>query len=141
MKIFQKYENFLKICLIKCLKGHKSLGSLCNVVKALIINGVRPTKGPTMSPIELFWTAKKTSFFDPFVQPRSCIQDQLDRVTKQLECRRPQSFSHLSVGRSVARVFNLKHELFREAFLLLNTSPKWNGDLNFSNWVPDFSGK
>ena len=49
-----------KICLIKCLKGHKSLGSLCNVVKALIASGARPTKGQTMSPIELFWTAKNS---------------------------------------------------------------------------------
>ena len=58
MKIFKKSENlpkiwkssenlkiFLKICLIKCLEGHKSLGSLCNVVKALIVNGARRTKG------------------------------------------------------------------------------------------------
>ena len=41
--------------LIKCLKGHKSLGALCNVVKALIVSGARQT----MSPIELLWTAKK----------------------------------------------------------------------------------
>ena len=62
LKIFQKSENLLKICLIKYLKGHKSLGSLCNVVKGLIVSLVRatnqPTKGRTMSPIELFWTAK-----------------------------------------------------------------------------------
>ena len=32
------------IILIKCLKGHKSLGSLCSVVKTLIVSGVRPTK-------------------------------------------------------------------------------------------------
>ena len=30
LKIFQKSENLPKICLIKCLKGHKSLGSLFN---------------------------------------------------------------------------------------------------------------
>ena len=47
------------ITLIKCLKGHKSLGSLCSVVKTLIVSGAGPTKGQTMSPIELFWTAKK----------------------------------------------------------------------------------
>ena len=37
--VFQKSENFPKICLIKCLKGHKFLGSLCYVVKALIVSG------------------------------------------------------------------------------------------------------
>ena len=34
--------------LIKCLKGHKSLGSLCSVVsvvKTLIVSGVRQTEG------------------------------------------------------------------------------------------------
>ena len=33
------------ISLIKCLKGHKSLGSLCNFVKALIVSGAGQTKG------------------------------------------------------------------------------------------------
>ena len=47
LKIFQKSENFLKICLIKCLKGHKSLGSLCSVVKTLIVSGAGPTDRPT----------------------------------------------------------------------------------------------
>ena len=36
---------FLKICLIKCLKGHKSLGSLCSVVKTLIVSGAGPRDG------------------------------------------------------------------------------------------------
>ena len=35
----------LFITLIKCLKGHKSLGSLCSVVKTLIVSGNRQTKG------------------------------------------------------------------------------------------------
>ena len=61
LKIFQKSENLPKICLIKCLKGHKSLGSLCSVVKTLIVSGNRATKRGTMSPIELFWTANKTT--------------------------------------------------------------------------------
>ena len=52
-------RSCLLIILIKCLKRHKSLGSLCNVVKALIVSLVRGTEGQTMSPIELFWTAKK----------------------------------------------------------------------------------
>ena len=51
-------QTCLLITLIKCLKGHKALGSLCSVVKTLIVNGAGPTKGRTMSPIELFWTAK-----------------------------------------------------------------------------------
>ena len=46
------------ITLITCLKGHKPLGSLCSVVKTLIVSGAQPTKGQTRSPIELFWTAK-----------------------------------------------------------------------------------
>ena len=49
----------LLIPLIKCLKGHESLGSLCSVVKTLIVSGVRERDRRTMSPIELFWTAKK----------------------------------------------------------------------------------
>ena len=48
----------LLITLIKCIKGHKPLGSLCSVVKTLIVSGNRPTKGQTRSPIELLWTAK-----------------------------------------------------------------------------------
>ena len=54
-------QTCLLITLIKCLKGHKSLGSLCSVVKTLIVSLVGPTdqgtKGPrdqgTRSPIEL----------------------------------------------------------------------------------------
>ena len=37
----------LSFFVISCLKGHKSLGSLCNVVKTLIVSGVRQTKGPS----------------------------------------------------------------------------------------------
>ena len=36
-----------KICLIKCLIGHKSLGSLCNVLKALIVSGAQWTDQQT----------------------------------------------------------------------------------------------
>ena len=54
-------RSCLLITLVKCLKGHKSPGSLCSVVKPLIVSGARATKGQTMSPIELFWTAKKQS--------------------------------------------------------------------------------
>ena len=36
---------------------HKSLGSLCSVVKTLIVSGA----GQTRCPIELFWTAKNTT--------------------------------------------------------------------------------
>ena len=35
----------LLITLIKCLKGHKSQGSLCSVLKTLIVSGNRGTKG------------------------------------------------------------------------------------------------
>ena len=34
------------ITLIKCLKGHKSLGSLCSVVKTLIVSGAGQTDRP-----------------------------------------------------------------------------------------------
>ena len=44
------------------LKGHKSLGSLCSVVKTLIDSLVRQTEQGTMSPIELLWTAKNTLY-------------------------------------------------------------------------------
>ena len=36
-------RSCLLITLIKSLKGHKSLGSLCSVVKGLIVSGVRRT--------------------------------------------------------------------------------------------------
>ena len=38
-------RSCLLITLIKCLKGHKSLGSLCNVLKTLIVSGAGPSKG------------------------------------------------------------------------------------------------
>ena len=37
-------RSCLLITLIKCLKGHKSLGSLCSVVKTLIVSGNRASK-------------------------------------------------------------------------------------------------
>ena len=50
------------ITLIKCLKGHKSLGSLCNVKsKSTLSEWV--TRWVTRSPIELLWSAKKPFFF------------------------------------------------------------------------------
>ena len=52
-------RSCLFITLIKCLKGHKSLGSLCNVWLLVVTDG-RTDQG-TRSPIELFWTAKNTS--------------------------------------------------------------------------------
>ena len=56
-------RSCLLITLIKCLKGHKSPGSLCSVVKTLIVSGARGTDRQTMSPIELLWTAKNNTFF------------------------------------------------------------------------------
>ena len=38
-------RSCLFITLIKCLKGHKSLGSLCSVMKTLIVSGARPRDG------------------------------------------------------------------------------------------------
>ena len=52
-------RSCLLITLIKCLEGHKSLGSLCSVVKTLIVSGVRASYQGTRSPIELFRTAKE----------------------------------------------------------------------------------
>ena len=79
-------RSCLLIYLIKCLKGHKSLGSLCSVVNALIVSLVRatkqPTKGRTMSPIELFWTAKNEKneksdsiLFDNMYHSQKCIYE------------------------------------------------------------------
>ena len=51
----------------KCLKGQKSLGSLCSVVNSLIVTGAQPTKQGTRSPIELFWTAKNGNFWTSWV--------------------------------------------------------------------------
>ena len=51
-------RSCLLITLIKCLWGHKSLGSLCSVVKTLIVSGAQGTDDRTRSPIERFWTAK-----------------------------------------------------------------------------------
>ena len=45
------------ITLIKCLKGHKSLGSLRNVKS----KSQSVSESVTRSPIELSWTAKKAS--------------------------------------------------------------------------------
>ena len=47
---FKKCQNcgdvMFLITLIKCLKGHKSLGSLCCVVKTLIVSGNSARDGP-----------------------------------------------------------------------------------------------
>ena len=47
-------RSCLLVTLIKCPKGHKCVGSLCRLVKTLIVSLVRQTR----CPIELFWTAK-----------------------------------------------------------------------------------
>ena len=49
-KIVIKNCHCLLITLIKCLKGHKSLGSLCSVVKTLVVSGNRATDRPTNQP-------------------------------------------------------------------------------------------
>ena len=54
-EIFPKNWNFSK---------NMSLGPLCGVVKTLIVSGDQRTKGQTMSPIELLWTAKKKQLFN-----------------------------------------------------------------------------
>ena len=67
-QIFQKFSNLSKIVkmlfrscflitLIKCIKDHKSLGSLFVCQNQKVSNQV--TKWVTRSPIELFWTVKK----------------------------------------------------------------------------------
>ena len=45
------------ITLIKSLKGHKSLGSLCNVKSKSTLSD-RLSDSVIRSPIELLWTAK-----------------------------------------------------------------------------------
>jgi len=49
----QMPQTSLLISLIKCLKGHKSLESLCSVVKTLIVSLVRPSKQGTDN--ESYW--------------------------------------------------------------------------------------
>ena len=44
--VFLLVRSCFLITLIKCLKGHKSPGSLCSVVKTLIVSGVRGTYLP-----------------------------------------------------------------------------------------------
>ena len=39
--VIMSVRSWFHIILIKCLKGHKSPGSLCNIVKALIVSLVR----------------------------------------------------------------------------------------------------
>ena len=51
-------RSCLLVTLIKCPKGHKCVGSLCRLVKTLIVSSVRQTDQGTRSPIELFWRAK-----------------------------------------------------------------------------------
>ena len=41
--VFFLVRSCLLITLIKCLKGHKSLGSLCSVLKTLIVSGAQGT--------------------------------------------------------------------------------------------------
>ena len=43
-KLKISFNKIIKNC-HKCLKGHKSLGSLCTVVNSLIVCGAQPTKG------------------------------------------------------------------------------------------------
>ena len=61
-------RSCLLITLIKRLKGHKFLGSLCNVLKTLIVDGAgqtdRQTDQRTRSPIEQFRTAKNNRDFE-----------------------------------------------------------------------------
>ena len=58
---FLLFKSCLLITLIKCLKGHKSLGSLfvCQSVKYPEWVSEWVSDWVTRSPIELFWTAKK----------------------------------------------------------------------------------
>ena len=66
MKVLKFFTISVRSCLliplIKCLKGHKSLGSLCNVWLLVVTEG--PTKGGTRCPIELLWTAKNWNLDD-----------------------------------------------------------------------------
>ena len=72
----------LLITLNKCLKGHKSLGSLLSLVKTLIVSLVRQTNQGTRSPIELFWTAKKSNMI--FVSPNVVFTQWRSGGVKQL---------------------------------------------------------
>ena len=68
---------FVNSCLIithrSQLVTHKSIGSLCSVVKTLIVSGNRQTNQGTRSSIKLFWTAKKDG---------PCIEGQTNKSQK-----------------------------------------------------------
>ena len=60
LRMSQLPRTCLLITLIKCLKGHKSLGSL---VKGLIVNWVQPIKGPTEGPGRLLSCSKQLKMY------------------------------------------------------------------------------
>ena len=62
VSLFWTGQSCVLITQIKCLKSHKSLESLCSVVKTLIDSGAGPRDQGTMSPIELFWTANNVTY-------------------------------------------------------------------------------
>ena len=75
-KDFQKSVSLSKSVCINVSKVTKSLGSLCSVMKTLIVGGNRQTsKQGTMSPIELLWTAKNVSMMR-IVRIRKIVQFQ-----------------------------------------------------------------
>ena len=63
IKVCQIFQMLVRSCflliLIKCVKGHKSLGSLCNVKSKSTVSQL-VSQWMTRSPIELLWTAKNT---------------------------------------------------------------------------------
>ena len=68
VKMLVRSSCFLVI-LIKCLKGHKSLGSLCNVKS----KSESVSEWVTRSPIELLWTAKNHPVQDQYQNRTSHI--------------------------------------------------------------------
>ena len=70
---FLLVKTCLLIPLIKCLKGHKSLGSLCRLVKTLIVSLVRPREGQgvLLSCCGQLKTPQNTKFLRLFMSPLS----------------------------------------------------------------------
>ena len=73
-------RSCLLISLIKCLKGHKSLGLLFSVVKPLIVSGVGGTDQGTRSPIELLWTANKNTIWNNTIWKKQFGITQLGKI-------------------------------------------------------------
>ena len=98
------FVNFLVMsCLFKCLKGNKSLGSLCSAVKTLIVSGVRQRDRPRdkVTYWAVGWTAKKDN-------DKGNDDKDSDEETWPDQKRRRQWQRHMQIQRQWQRQIHLK---------------------------------